>query len=316
MTGTSFTSCEFMRMIDPLPKSFSIFSITAFSTLSLSGFACTFSAIGLCVIICLNRFQFHSARVVREGRGGSSYPSSLLSPGPFGPVFSRSEYGFVVSVLCAALLRSVCSARRYDPAFPLHPHTFGRSRENGRNRPAGGAKTTAASPHPAPAPASFPRKREFDRPRVQITVRIGAPVLCRRVADGGFPKAAFPIQIAFRAAAPPVQDGSRSAVVEPAPDLHPFAPHGIEPLAQLPCRVADRSPDGTLQRGGGDTMFDRAVLGPFLCVQRTGAAEESDAGYDPQTVHDNPIYMNRESAGSGFSCPPCRISFRSALRRR
>ena len=45
MTGTSFTSCEFMRMIEPLPKSFSIFSITALSTLSLSAFTCTFSAI-------------------------------------------------------------------------------------------------------------------------------------------------------------------------------------------------------------------------------------------------------------------------------
>ena len=45
MTGMSFTSVLFMRMIDPLPKSFSIFSITAFKTFSLSGFVCAFSAI-------------------------------------------------------------------------------------------------------------------------------------------------------------------------------------------------------------------------------------------------------------------------------
>ena len=44
ITGMSFTSVLFIRMIDPLPKSFSIFSITAFKTLSLSGFTCTFSA--------------------------------------------------------------------------------------------------------------------------------------------------------------------------------------------------------------------------------------------------------------------------------
>ena len=49
ITGTSLTSCEFIRMIDPLPKSFSIFSITALSTLSLSAFTCTFSAI---VFVC------------------------------------------------------------------------------------------------------------------------------------------------------------------------------------------------------------------------------------------------------------------------
>ena len=38
MTGMSAISVLFIRMMEPLPKSFSIFSITALSTLSLSAF--------------------------------------------------------------------------------------------------------------------------------------------------------------------------------------------------------------------------------------------------------------------------------------
>ncbi len=51
ITGMSFTSVLFMRMIEPLPKSFSIFSITAFKTFSLSAFTCTFSAISYFVVL-------------------------------------------------------------------------------------------------------------------------------------------------------------------------------------------------------------------------------------------------------------------------
>lgn len=57
ITCTSATSALDMRIIEPLPKSFSIFSITALSTFNLSGFACVFSA------IWLNCFYFFVFRI-------------------------------------------------------------------------------------------------------------------------------------------------------------------------------------------------------------------------------------------------------------
>ena len=68
MTGMSFTSVLFMRMIEPLPKSFSIFCITASSTLSLSAFICTFSAI--MVLFCI--INFVSVRCCRTSPSGGS----------------------------------------------------------------------------------------------------------------------------------------------------------------------------------------------------------------------------------------------------
>ncbi len=63
ITGMSFTSELFMRMIDPLPKSFSIFSITAFKTLSLSAFTCAFSAIAFLLFFIRLRFVAPAGRL-------------------------------------------------------------------------------------------------------------------------------------------------------------------------------------------------------------------------------------------------------------
>jgi hypothetical protein len=53
---TSVTDSLDIRMIEPLPKSFSILSITADSTFSLSALACSFSAIIYIVYLLSNSF--------------------------------------------------------------------------------------------------------------------------------------------------------------------------------------------------------------------------------------------------------------------